>query len=219
MAGRRATHAATAPHADVAPDYERRVEQVRSLLIRSGDLKRELAQQHAGTIVDIARRMAGAVNDGRKILFCGNGGSAADAQHLAAELLVRLTPQSNRRPFPALSLATDVSSLTACANDFEYDAYFERMVIALGVAGDVLVGISTSGKSMSVVRALQAARERKIVTIGLLGGDGEPAASACDMALVVPSFETARVQECHIAVGHALIELVENFSVPAPSYD
>jgi len=192
-------------------DYEQRVAHVRNLLNRSSDLKREIAQQYAGRIVDIAGLMARAVNDGGKIMFCGNGGSAADAQHLAAELLVRLTPQVDRRPLAALSLATDVSSLTACANDIAYDAYFERMVGALGKPGDVLVGITTSGKSVSVVRALRAAREKNILAVGLLGGDSEPAASACDISLVVPSFETGRIQECHITVGHALMELVEQY--------
>jgi len=163
----------------------------------------------AGEIVAIARHIFTAVAAGRKVLFCGNGGSAADAQHLAAELLVRLRPQVNRNPIAALSLAADMSSLTACSNDLSYDAYFERMVQALGARGDVLVGLTTSGTSVSVVRALAAARQQQLVTIGLLGGAGRPAFDYCDTALLVPSCETGRVQEAHITIGHAVLELVE----------
>ena len=142
--------------------------------------------------------------------MCGNGGSAADAQHLAAELLVRLRPHVNREGIPALALATDTSSLTACCNDYGFEVYYERMTCALGRPGDVLIGISTSGKSPNVVRPLRAAREKGMVTIGLLGGDGGPALAECDLALVVPSTVTGRIQETHIAVGHVLIEPVED---------
>jgi D-sedoheptulose 7-phosphate isomerase len=182
---------------------------VEGLFERSIALKQQVVQKHAGDIVAIARHIFTAVAAGRKVLFCGNGGSAADAQHLAAELLVRLRPQVNRRPIAALSLAADMSSLTACCNDLAYDAYFERMVQALGVQGDVLVGLTTSGTSVSIVRALAAAREQQLITIGLLGGAGRPALDYCDTALLVPSSETGRVQEAHITIGHAVLELVE----------
>lgn len=190
---------------------ERSVAHVRAIFGRSARLKEEVSSLHAETLVAIARAIALSLNGGGKVLFCGNGGSAADAQHLAAELLIRLRPEANRIPLPALSLAADVSSLTACSNDYNYDSYFERMVQALGRPEDVLVGISTSGKSMSVVRALQAAKQKQLVTVGLLGGDGQPALAACDLALVVPSSETGRIQECHITAGHAVMELVETF--------
>jgi D-sedoheptulose 7-phosphate isomerase len=199
--------------ADAASD-ERCVSQVRAIFERSAHLKKVVSEHHAETLVTMARAMARSLNGGGKVLFCGNGGSAADAQHLAAELLIRLRPEANRIPLPALSLALDVSSLTACANDYGYDAYFERLVHALGRSGDVLVGISTSGRSMSVVRALRAARGKQMLTVGLLGGEGEPALSECDLAVLVPSSETGRVQECHITAGHAVIELVEAFCVP-----
>ena len=182
---------------------------VEGLFERSIALKQQVVQTHAGDIVAIAREIHTAVSEGRKVLFCGNGGSAADAQHLAAELLVRLRPQVNRQPIAALSLAADMSSLTACSNDLAYDAYFERMVQALGAKGDVLVGLTTSGTSASIVRALAAARQQQLFTVGLLGGAGRPALDYCDAALLVPSSETGRVQEAHITIGHAVLELVE----------
>lgn len=201
-------------NADSADD--RRVSHVRALFERSASLKREVSEHHAQTLVTIARALAESLSAGGKVLFCGNGGSAADAQHLAAELLIRLRPEANRIPLPALSLAADVSSLTACSNDYDYDSYFERLVQALGRPGDILVGISTSGRSMSVVRALRAAREKQMVTVGLLGGDGQPALSECDLALLVPSSETGRIQECHITAGHAVMELVEAYCCDYP---
>ena len=186
------------------------VERVRQLFDRSIRVKQDVAGQHAATIVAIALEIVGSIERGGKLLLCGNGGSAADAQHLAAEMLVRLRPHINRDAIPALSLATDMSSLTACANDYEYDAYFERMTRALGRPGDVLMGNTTSGRSASVVRALRAARQGGLRTIGLLGGDGQPALAECDVALVVPSDETGRIQEAHITIGHAVMELVED---------
>jgi D-sedoheptulose 7-phosphate isomerase len=147
---------------------------------------------------------------GGKLLLCGNGGSAADAQHLAAEMLVRLRPDVNRDGVPAIALAMDPSSMTACGNDYSFEVYFERMTRALGRPGDVLIGITTSGKSPNVIKAMQAARQMGMTTLGLLGGSGGPALAECDMALVVPSTETGRIQEGHIAIGHALMELIED---------
>lgn len=146
------------------------------------------------------------------MLLCGNGGSAADAQHLAAELLVRLRPQIDRRPLPALALAMDPSTLTASANDYSFDDHFARMTEALGRPGDVLLGISTSGRSENVNRALVTARRCGLRTFGFLGGSdgGLPAAAHCDLALIVDSSETGRVQEVHLTAGHALLELVED---------
>lgn len=167
-------------------------------------------ETQSDTIVRMAEATFHSLRKDGKVLLCGNGGSAADAQHLAAELLVRLRPHINRASIPALALALDTSSLTACGNDYSFESYYERMVFALGKPGDVLIGITTSGRSPNVMRALRAARERGMTTIGLLGGDGGLALAECDLALVVPSSVTGRVQEAHITVGHALMELVED---------
>jgi D-sedoheptulose 7-phosphate isomerase len=149
-------------------------------------------------------------------MFCGNGGSAADSQHLATELLIRLRGSVERASWPALALTLDPAALTAGGNDYGYDRVFERPLRGLGRPGDVLFGITTSGRSPNVVRALAAARELGIVTIGLLGGAGEPAGALCDHRLLVPDNETARIQECHIALGHAVLELLEDRLVARP---
>ena len=148
-----------------------------------------------------------ALKSGKKILLCGNGGSAADAQHIAAELVGRYEQQ--RRAFPAISLTTDTSALTAVSNDYGYEEVFARQVEALAVAGDVLIAISTSGKSPSVVKAADQARARGCKTIALTGCSGEPLTSHCDLAVVVPSDRTSRVQEAHITIGHLWCEMVD----------
>jgi len=186
------------------------VSRTRSILEASIALKQQVMETQAEVIVRMAEAIFRSLRQGGKVLLCGNGGSAADAQHLAAELLVRLRPHVNREGIPALALATDTSSLTACCNDYSFEVYYERMTRALGRPGDVLIGISTSGKSLNVVRALRAAHEMRMVTIGLLGNDGGPALAECDLALAVPSTVTSRVQEVHITIGHVLVELVED---------
>lgn len=158
----------------------------------------------------MALRLADALSQGGRLLLCGNGGSAADAQHLAAELLVRLRSSVNRQGLPAIALTMDSSTMTACGNDYGYEVLFERMVETLGQPGDVLLGITTSGRSPNVIRALKAAQRRGIVTLGFLGGDGGPALADCEIAFVVPSTDTARIQESHITAGHALMEMVED---------
>jgi len=182
----------------------------RSLFEDSIALKQQVLETQLDVIVRIAEAIYQSLQQGGKILLCGNGGSAADAQHLAAELLVRLRPHVNREGIPALALATDTSSLTACGNDYNFEVYYERMTRALGKPGDVLIGITTSGKSPNVIHALRAAREQGMVNVGLLGGNGGPALNECDLALVVPSTVTGRIQETHITIGHALMELVED---------
>ncbi len=144
---------------------------------------------------------------GNKILLCGNGGSAADAQHISAELVGRY--EGERRAFPAIALNTDTSALTALSNDYGYDEVFARQVQALASAGDLLIAISTSGKSPNVVKAADRARELGCKTIGLTGVLGEPLASHCDLAVIVPSPRTARVQEAHITIGHLWCEMVD----------
>lgn len=140
-------------------------------------------------------------------MLCGNGGSAADAQHIAAELVGRY--EQPRRAFPAVALTTDTSALTALSNDFGYEDVFARQVQALATAGDLLIAISTSGKSPNVLRAAERARAVGCKIIGLTGVTGEPLASHCDLAIVVPSDRTSRVQEAHITIAHLWCEMVD----------
>lgn len=147
---------------------------------------------------------------GGKIFLCGNGGSAADAQHLSAEFLVRLRPNINRRPLPVISLALDTSTITACGNDFGYNKIFERNLTALGTKKDLLIAISTSGKSQNILNVLKYAKRNKIFSIAFLGNKGGNAKKLSNLNLIVPSINTARIQESHIFLGHFIFEQVEN---------
>lgn len=146
---------------------------------------------------------------GGKILLCGNGGSAADAQHLAAEFLVRLNPKKNRPPIPALSLAMDTSTLTACGNDYSFDKIFQRSFEGLFKVNDVLIVISTSGKSKNILNVLRSAKNNNIPSIGFLGANGGMAKKLCTINILVPSSNTARIQESHIFVGHYIFDQIE----------
>ena len=146
---------------------------------------------------------------GGKLLFCGNGGSAADAQHLAAEYLIRLRPKMNRAPLPALSLAQDTSTLTACGNDYSFEDIFLRPFQALSNKNDILICISTSGNSKNILKVLRYAKSKKIFSVGFLGNGGGMAKKLCNKALIVNSKTTARIQECHIFMGHIILESVE----------
>ncbi len=148
-----------------------------------------------------------ALAGGHKLMLCGNGGSAADSQHLAAELTGRFV--KDRRPLAAIALSTDTSALTCIANDYNFDEVFSRQVIALGRAADCLVAISTSGNSRNVIRAAEVARAAEMHVIGLLGRDGGRLLGLCDVPIVVPSSITARIQEAHIFIGHTLCAMVE----------
>ena len=145
-----------------------------------------------------------------KIFFCGNGGSASDAQHLTAELLIRLRPNVNRKSIPAICLHMDPSTLTACSNDYSYNEVFSRPLSALGQKGDILIVISTSGESKNIIKALQTAKKMKIFSIGFLGKNGGKAKKFCDLPIIVRSKITARIQEAHIFLGHYILEEVEN---------
>src|SRR5271166_1509775 len=151
--------------------------------------------------------LEGAVRAGGKILLFGNGGSAADAQHIAAEFVIRYT--TNRAPIAAIALSTDTSALTACGNDWGFDAIFERQVEALGRPQDVALGISTSGNSPNVLRGLRKARAMGLKTMGLGGGNAGQLPPLCDALIVVPSTVTARIQEMHITIGHILCKSLE----------
>ena len=143
-------------------------------------------------------------------MLCGNGGSAADAQHLAAEFLIRLKPDINREPIPAIALAQDTSTITACGNDYKFQDHFARILYALGDKNDVLIVISTSGNSKNIINVLRQAKKKKIFSIGFLGNLGGKAKKLCNISLIVDSKITARIQESHIFLGHYIFEKVEN---------
>ncbi len=160
-------------------------------------------------MISLSKAVAESIRRGGKVLFCGNGGSAADCQHLATELVVRLTAQRDRSALPAMALTTDTSTLTAVSNDFGFERVFTRQVEALGKAGDVLIGISTSGTSVNVIRALETARNLGLTTVGFLGVHTATMQPILDHVISVPSAETERIQEAHITIGHILVDLVE----------
>ncbi len=166
----------------------------------------ELRQQQP-TLEALARKMTEAVLDGKKVLWCGNGGSAADAQHLAAEFVGRF--RRERKPLASVALTTDTSVLTSIGNDYGYDQVFSRQVLALAEPGDIVVGISTSGNSANVVEALQAAKDCGAFTVAMTGAGGGKMAGMADASLCVPTKDTARVQEGHILCGHMLCDWVE----------
>jgi len=161
-------------------------------------------------LIEAGDIISNSISNGGKLLLCGNGGSAADAQHLAAEFLIRLTSNVNRESIPALSLAQDTSTLTACINDYGPDDVFKRVFSALSTKGDILLVITTSGNSKNIIETLKLAKERGIYSLGFLGNGGGKALSYCDSAFIVPSKVTARIQESHITAGHALLQYVED---------
>ncbi|HWD19978.1 MAG TPA: D-sedoheptulose 7-phosphate isomerase [Verrucomicrobiae bacterium] len=172
------------------------------------ELRLKMAQDLGPAIVAAAEIMLQCLRAGGKLLFFGNGGSAADAQHLAAEFVGRFVLE--RRGLPAIALTTDSSILTAIGNDYGYERVFSRQIEALGQAGDVAFGISASGNSPNVIAAMELAKKQNLKTIGLSGRDGGLLAKCVDVPITVASSITARVQEGHIAIGHLLCELVEN---------
>jgi D-sedoheptulose 7-phosphate isomerase len=180
---------------------------VRESLRDSVATTERVAEQLPDQIAAAAAALVEALSAGSKVLACGNGGSAADAQHLAAELVGRFVRE--RDPLPAIALTTDSSIVTAVGNDYGFDTIFERQVRALGARGDVLVALSTSGDSPNVIAAVRAARERGLVTIALTGAGGGALAAEADHALRVPATATARVQEAHMAVLHAICSVVD----------
>lgn len=182
---------------------------IKDSLRESAEMKMKIAEQLPAAISKAIDAVINAYNQKKKVLLCGNGGSAADAQHLATEMVIRLSPNLKRPGLPAIALTTDTSTLTAGANDLGYDNVFARSVEALGNEGDVLIGITTSGNSESVNLAFQKAQEKKMVTIGFLGKDGGKSKALVDIALVVPSNDTQRIQEGHITIGHIIFQEVE----------
>jgi D-sedoheptulose 7-phosphate isomerase len=150
------------------------------------------------------------IENGGKVMLCGNGGSAADAQHLAAEFLIRLRPKVNRSPLPMISLATDTSTVTACGNDYSFSKIFSRPFEALSRENDLLLVISTSGNSKNIIEVLKSSKKRKIKSIGFLGNNGGIAKKFTDIPIIVKSRNVARIQESHIFIGHFILEKVED---------
>lgn len=174
------------------------------------DLVQQL-QRQSGVLESIAEAMAETLRSGGKIFWCGNGGSAADSQHLCAELVGRF--RRERAAIPSIALTTNTSILTAIANDYGYDYVFSRQLESLGMPGDLVIGISTSGNSQNVVEALETARSRGIITVGFTGAGGGRMGQLADHLFAVPSGETARIQEMHILAGHMLCDWVEEDSI------
>jgi D-sedoheptulose 7-phosphate isomerase len=190
------------------------IERIRQIARESIEAKKAFFDANAEAVARAADMIIGAVKAGGKVLVFGNGGSAADAQHIAAELVNRLN--YDHPPIPAIALTTDTSILTSIGNDSSFDKVFERQIRALGRKGDVALAISTSGNSPNVLRAVEAAREIGVTTIALAGRDGGRLATLAELTLVVNADSTQRIQETHITIAHILCELVEDalFGVP-----
>ena len=186
-------------------------DKVKQTFLDSISVKKQIIEDFSyEVLIEAGDIIVKSIMGGGKLLLCGNGGSAADAQHLAAEFLIRLTSDTNRESIPALSLVQDTSTLTACINDYGPDDIFKRVLSGLSKDGDILLAITTSGNSKNIVEALKLAQEKKIYTLGFLGNGGGDAIEYCDSAFVVPDKTTARIQESHITAGHALLQYVED---------
>jgi D-sedoheptulose 7-phosphate isomerase len=191
------------------------LERVRRYLLETSRTAARTAEACAEEILGATAAIVESVRGGGKLLICGNGGSAGDAQHLATEFVSTLTVERRRAAIPAVALTTDTSLLTAVANDYGFEGVFARQVEALGRAGDVLLGISTSGASTNVVRAFEQARVQELRTIALTGEDGGKLGPLADVEINVPSSETSHIQEAHIAVGQLIAFLVEDELYPS----
>jgi D-sedoheptulose 7-phosphate isomerase len=186
--------------------------QIAEIALKDGlSARQEILEKKIEEIVEIGLLCAKSIENGNKLLLCGNGGSAADAQHLAAELLIRLRPNVTRQTLPAIALTMDSSTLTACGNDLGFDKIFARMVEALGKEGDVLIGITTSGNSKNINLAFDKAKKKGMHTVGFLGGSGGESLTKCEISFIAPSETTGRIQELHISVGHIVMEIVEEY--------
>jgi D-sedoheptulose 7-phosphate isomerase len=180
---------------------------IQKALRESIGAKEDFIKENTTKIIFFAERIALALTSDRKVLLCGNGGSAADAQHIAAEFINRY--EMERPPLPAIALTTDTSILTSVGNDYSFTEVFSKQIKALGVEGDVLLAISTSGNSTNIIEAVRAAKSLGIFTVGLTGGKGGQLASLVDLSLVVKSSVTGRIQETHLLLGHIICELVD----------
>jgi D-sedoheptulose 7-phosphate isomerase len=183
-------------------------ERIAAIVNESIEVKKAVLKSCLPAVEQASQAIIKAFQNNNRVFFCGNGGSAADSQHIAAEFIGRF--QKERRALPAIALTTDSSILTCLSNDYSYDIVFSRQLEALGRSGDVIVGFSTSGKSANIIKAFERARGMGVTTVAFVGHDGGPMGKMADIAIIVPSKVTARVQESHITIAHALCEIVEN---------
>lgn len=178
-------------------------------LIESSETKLKIKEKNLNDIIEAVAILTNAFRNGNKLLLCGNGGSAADSQHIATELVIRLSHDLQRPAIPAIALTTDTSNLTAGGNDIGFENVFARSVEALGNRGDILIAISTSGNSTNVIKAVDMAHKNGMKVIGFLGGTGGKLKSIVDLPIIIPSSNTQRIQEGHITIAHIICELVE----------
>ena len=186
--------------------------ELKKTIKESIDLKKKIFKQHKN-INECISLIYKTIKNKKKVLICGNGGSAADAQHLAAEFLIRLRPNIDRESWPVISLTLDTSTLTACGNDYSFNKIFSRPLSGIGNEGDLLLTISTSGNSKNLIQAHKVARVKKINIISFLGKGGGKMKDKSDIQIIVPSKNTARIQEIHIFLGHYIFEQVENLLI------
>lgn len=191
------------------------IDLIQKNILESIETKQEVLKQCISDIEKAGSILVDALKSNKKILLCGNGGSAADAQHIAAELIIRYKSSNERKSIPAISLATDTSVLTACSNDYGYDFIFSRQIEGIGIEGDVLIAISTSGNSPNIIKAVESAKNKNMKVIVLTGGNGgkikKEMQSYVDVMIIVPSNITARIQESHILIGHIFCEYIEKY--------
>lgn len=183
------------------------LDNIRSQIQDNINISQELLEEYLEIILDVGNKIADIFKKGNKLLLCGNGGSAADSQHIAAEFVNRF--RKDRNPLPAIALTTDTSILTSISNDYDYKHSFSKQVQAIGQKGDMLIAISTSGMANNVIEALNAARQKGLTSIGLTGDGGGKLKELADICIKVPSHDTPRIQEAHILIGHLLCDIVE----------
>lgn len=182
---------------------------IKNKLLESIEVKKKVFEKNIPNIIDASKICIKGLKKGGKLIFCGNGGSASDSQHLATEMLVRLNPNINRKPISAISLNLDSVSMSAHSNDYDYNSYLSRMLSGLGKKDDILIVISTSGNSKNILNVLNQARKMKITSISFLGNKGGKAKKICKNNIIVESNNTARIQEAHICIGHILMDIIE----------
>jgi len=182
---------------------------IENKIIESINVKKKIIKSNIPEIINASKICIKGLKKGGKLIFCGNGGSASDSQHLATEMLVRLNPNINRKPISAISLNLDSVSMSAHSNDYDYNTYLSRMLSGLGKKNDILIAITTSGNSKNILNVLKQARKMKITSISFLGNKGGKAKKFCKNNIIVESNSTARIQEAHICIGHILMDIIE----------